>query len=456
MGLSKISCSWGGGSYSNDIVNAITEARTKGRKGKGAIVVFSAGNSYGEVSFPGNVDGVITVGAIRQDGTKCDFSNVGKSLDLVAFGERDEIVTTDFMGSLGYSDGSYNMGFSGTSAACPQVAGVVALMLSANPNLTEEKVKEYLRNTAHDLGEKGRDDFYGYGLVDAYKAVAQSFKGTMYITGPTTVDTKAVYRIKNLPKGCTVKWTQESYSQTSPSLAYLEANEPEENAVTVYNKSGFAIKLVATIHFPNDIVAPDVVSWTISGAVPSLVAFYCEVLADGTKTLENSLVDDTYGEINFASPPNEVIVTSNSFVNRDVYVCRSNESWNRRYVQPIGDQIIFEMPSLESGQTLNFSVEEVGKTLYTFKFAAYNTDFYNNDVSIAGIGNGKYEVKVQNTEDSKVLIVDVVNVITGAKVLSRKMGKNSVIIDASNLDRGCYVIRADVNGKKFDKKIFCE
>lgn len=94
------------------------------------------------------------------------------------------------------------------------------------------------------------------------------------------------------------KWAQESYSQTSPSLAYLEANEPEENAVTVYNKSGFAIKLVATIHFPNDIVAPDVVSWTISGAAPSLVAFYCEVLADGTKTLENSLVDDTYGEIN--------------------------------------------------------------------------------------------------------------------------------------------------------------
>lgn len=159
-----LSCSWGGGSYSNDIVNAITEARTKGRKGKGAIVVFSAGNSYGEVSFPGNVDGVITVGAIRQDGTKCDFSNVGKSLDLVAFGERDEIVTTDFMGSLGYSDGSYNMGFSGTSAACPQVAGVVALMLSANPNLTEEKVKEYLRNTAHDLGEKGRDEIF-MGMV---------------------------------------------------------------------------------------------------------------------------------------------------------------------------------------------------------------------------------------------------------------------------------------------------
>lgn len=97
-----------------------------------------------------------------------------------------------------------------------------------------------------------------------------------------------------------------------------------------------------------------------------------------------------------------------------------------------------------------------GKTLYTFKFAAYNTDFYNNDVSIAGIGNGKYEVKVQNIEDSKVLIVDVVNVTTGAKVLSRKMGKNSVTIDTSNLDRGCYVIRADVNGKKFDKKIFCE
>lgn len=448
-----LSCSWGGNTYSNDIVNAITEARNKGRKGKGTIIVFSAGNDTAKVNFPANVDGVVTVGAIEQNGKICNYSNTGNSLDLVAFG--NYVTTTDVMGSLGYTTGSYTRyDFSGTSAACPQVAGVAALMLSANPNLTEEKVKEYLRNTARDLGEKGRDDLYGYGLVDAYKAVAQSLKGTMYITGPTTVDTKAVYRIKNLPKGCTVKWTQENYSSTFPSSAYLESDEPEENAVTVYNKSGFSIKLVATIYFPDNIVSPDVVSWTISGPTPSLEGLYYEVLSDGTKTYEMSLVDDADGDINYATPPNEVVITSNSFVNREVYYYRSTESWSKYYVRPNGDQIMFEMPSLESGQTLNFSVVEAGKTLYTFKFAANESALYSNKVSIVGIGNDKYEVNIPNAEESKGLTVDVVNVTTGANVLRRKMMKNSMVIDASNFDRGYYVIRAEFNGKKFDKKIF--
>lgn len=447
-----LSCSWKSSAYSNNIANAITEARNKGRKGKGSIVVFSSGNDTTEVAFPGNVEGVLTVGAINPNGTLCTYSNTGKSLDLVAFGEY--ITTTDYTDSLGYSKDSYYMLFSGTSAACPQVAGVAALMLSANPNLTEEKVKEYLKNTARDLGEKGRDDLYGYGLVDAYKAVAQSLKGTMYITGPNTVDTKAVYRVKNLPKGCTVKWTQESYSQSFPSSAYLETDEPEENAVTVYNKSGFSIKLVATIYFPDNIVSPDVVSLKISGSAPTLAGLYYEVLADGTKTYETSLIDDLDGDINYATPPNEVVITSNSFVNRDVYYCRSSESWNRYYIRPSGDHIMFEMPSLESGQTLNFSVVESGATLYTFKFGANESALYNSLVSIEGIEKNKYEVNIQNTGETKDLNIDIINITTGVKVLRRKMSGNRTIIDASNFDRGCYVIRAEINGKQFEKKIF--
>lgn len=95
-------------------------------------------------------------------------------------------------------------------------------MLSANPNLIEKTVKKYLKETARDLGEKGRDDMYGYGLVDAKKAVVQVLKGIMTITGPTIVDTKAIYRVKNLPNGCTVSWSQESNSSALPSSTYME------------------------------------------------------------------------------------------------------------------------------------------------------------------------------------------------------------------------------------------
>ena len=61
--------------------------------------------------------------------------------------------------------------FSGTSASAPHVAGVAALVLSANPNLSDTEVRKILDGTAVDLGEAGRDNIFGWGLVDAYAAV---------------------------------------------------------------------------------------------------------------------------------------------------------------------------------------------------------------------------------------------------------------------------------------------
>lgn len=155
-----LSCSWNydtSSNVSNDIATSITEARTQGRNGKGCVVVFSSGNynsSIPDVSFPANVDGVITVGAIDGKGNIWDYSQRGSSMDLVApsGGEDGDIVSTDRMGSLGYDrEGNYVLTFNGTSAACPQVAGVAALMLSANPQLTENQVRTILHQTARDF-----------------------------------------------------------------------------------------------------------------------------------------------------------------------------------------------------------------------------------------------------------------------------------------------------------------
>jgi len=70
---------------------------------------------------------------------------------------------------------------SGTSMATPHIAGVIALVRQANPNLSVDEVKQILYSTAYDLGTAGEDNSYGYGMVDAYEAVMMAL-GT---TGPT-------------------------------------------------------------------------------------------------------------------------------------------------------------------------------------------------------------------------------------------------------------------------------
>ena len=166
-----LSCSWGGGSYSQDIVNAIDTARIFGRGGKGCVVVFASGNGYEQgmhyVSFPACANGVIAVGAIDNTGNIWDYSQGGPELTLVApsgdINMNGDVVTTDRMDTLGYDNSNYTYSFGGTSVACPQVAGVAALVLSANPNLTQEQVKQILQCTARKLpamfGENRTDDF---------------------------------------------------------------------------------------------------------------------------------------------------------------------------------------------------------------------------------------------------------------------------------------------------------
>ena len=167
-------------SYADNLIDAINNAITYGRNGKGAIVVFGSGNDYQDcsgVSFPANVAGVIAVGAINANtGTIQSYSGRGLELSLVAptGTNSNDLVTCDRMGILGYNtanNGHYTDEFGGTSAACPQVSGVAALMLSVNPNLTSQEVTTILQTTARDWGTPGFDTIYGYGLLDAHKAV---------------------------------------------------------------------------------------------------------------------------------------------------------------------------------------------------------------------------------------------------------------------------------------------
>jgi hypothetical protein len=178
-----LSCSWGAeknAAGADDVRRAIRFALTKGRNGLGSVVIFASGNTGGAVAFPADEPGVITVGGILKNGAHYQASGRGASMDVVAFAA--EIVTTDRMGIKGLSQGNnpvrtpdYTFRFNGTSAACPQVSGIAALMLQVNPNLTAAKVLQYIQESAVEIpirdSNPGFDTLFGYGKADARRAV---------------------------------------------------------------------------------------------------------------------------------------------------------------------------------------------------------------------------------------------------------------------------------------------
>ena len=181
-GADVLSNSWGGGDPATVITTAIQNAKTSGRGGKGCLVVFSSGNNNGPVTYPATLAEVLAVGALspcdeRKAPTSCDGeywwgSNYGSELDISAPGVH--MYSTDIQGSAGYSTTDYFYNFNGTSSACPVVAGVAGLLIGKCPQLRASEAEQILKSTADDLGSSGRDDVFGYGRINAYKALMQN------------------------------------------------------------------------------------------------------------------------------------------------------------------------------------------------------------------------------------------------------------------------------------------
>ena len=183
------------------------EAVTEGRGGLGTVIVKAVGNDANDPGLQsfginGNAQGdaennthyIVAVGALEEDGFVASYSSFGANL-LVSAGAG--AVTTDLTGTEGYSNGNYADDFGGTSAATPVTAGVIALMLEANPHLTVPEIQMILAvsasMTGSEFGELGSgfevsewlsigdgtwngggltyNPSYGYGAVDAFAAV---------------------------------------------------------------------------------------------------------------------------------------------------------------------------------------------------------------------------------------------------------------------------------------------
>jgi len=137
----------------------------------GVVVVVAAGNdgpSYNSISSPGCAQKVICVGATDKKGEIAAFSSRGSDFtetvkpDVVAPGV--DITST-------WPGGAYRA-LSGTSMACPHVAGIVALLLQMHPHWTSDEIKTALRDTAVDIGYNLTTQ--GYGQIDALNAVTLS------------------------------------------------------------------------------------------------------------------------------------------------------------------------------------------------------------------------------------------------------------------------------------------
>jgi subtilisin family serine protease len=250
-GASVISCSWGPAAVYFPLSlrqrAALSRAASEGRNGKGCVIVFAAGNAnrptngtVNEQGWPNNsISGptawlggftvhpdVITVSASTSLGKKAAYSNWGGEVSVCApsnnappgIGLQDGyiftppqvnvplpglgIFTTDRPDVPGYDPTSYTADFGGTSSATPLVAGVAALVLSANPDLTALEVRQILQQTADKITDTnpdpqfgfrkgtyeagGRCDWFGYGKVNAFKAVQAAVQQQkMAIVAPT-------------------------------------------------------------------------------------------------------------------------------------------------------------------------------------------------------------------------------------------------------------------------------
>jgi serine protease len=186
-GAKVINISLGGTGSQPTVRDAIAYA-----VGKGAFVSISMGNDFEDgnpTQFPSSyapaIDGAMSVAAVGPSNARAYYSSTGSYCEIAApGGNAREGGSAAEVWQVTLSPGANNplliqprfdvyaeVAFQGTSMAAPHVAGVAALIMSQSPGISPAAVERLIRSTALDLGPAGKDDSFGYGLVQARTAV---------------------------------------------------------------------------------------------------------------------------------------------------------------------------------------------------------------------------------------------------------------------------------------------
>ncbi|GAB4531927.1 MAG: hypothetical protein Kow0063_11870 [Anaerolineae bacterium] len=232
-GADIINLSLGGSAGSDTLFNAVQYAHSRGR-----LVVAATGNNAGPVLYPAAYAAAMAVAATTSTDQRAWFSNYGPETDIAAPGVS---IYSTFPGSYGYLDG--------TSMATPFVSGLAALIWSFNPDLPRDQVRGVIESSADDLGTPGKDDYFGYGRINAWRAL-NSLIDLQTSPGQITflidddgdlapADSVAVQVSAAVSEPIT--WT----ATISPAVIWLEITPPASGSVSASSPGSFSVAVTS-------------------------------------------------------------------------------------------------------------------------------------------------------------------------------------------------------------------
>lgn len=269
QGADVINMSVGGFPYSQSVQSAVTYAWNKG-----AVLIGAAGNNRREeVFYPASYDYVVSVSATQVNDEFSNWSSWGPKVDVSAPGS-SVLVTNCYTCTVdGHNTWGNHTYISGTSFAAPNVAGVAALIRARYPSYTPQQVVDRLIATTDDLGYPGWDKRYGYGRVNAWRALGGATASHRTTNGDGLEPNGSLAQARGITLGVTTRPT----IHPAGDVDYLAVDVPRAGRLDVrvtgvvdtraypYNKSGLPIDPIVMLYSAGGTLLKTVDSQTEGG-----------------------------------------------------------------------------------------------------------------------------------------------------------------------------------------------
>lgn len=264
QGADVINLSLGGKS-----LNPLTQEAVEYATSQGVILVAASGNDgTNDKIYPASFDDVISVSSVGQTKVISSFSNFNNKVDISAPGE--SIVTT-------FLENDYMLA-SGTSFAAPQVSGVIGLLLAHKPNQTPSEIIHRITTTSMDQGVLGKDDYYGYGIINAFQAITLDFFTVTFDTfggefiEPILVQSNQTFSVNNpLKDGYTFEgW----YLDQAYTLPFLMGTHFVTADTTLYAKFQINQYTLTLVGFNGELTTQSLTYQTVFNDEPDQITGY--------------------------------------------------------------------------------------------------------------------------------------------------------------------------------------